>query len=43
MSVECSSRPSVASTSPSGYDGLREEGTNDGSNPRNDEGDIRQQ
>ncbi|RVW64319.1 hypothetical protein CK203_047000 [Vitis vinifera] len=43
MSVEHSSRTSATGTSASGYDGSRGEGTNDGSDPGNDEGDIRQQ
>ena len=43
MSVEHSSRPSVIGTFASGYDCSREEGTNDGSDPGNDEGDVRQQ
>ncbi|RVW68798.1 hypothetical protein CK203_062228 [Vitis vinifera] len=43
MSVEHSSRPSVTGTFASGYDGSRGEGTNDGSDPGNDEGDVRQQ
>ena len=38
-SVEHSSRPSFAGTSSTGYDGLRGEGTNDGSDTRNDGGD----
>ncbi|RVW22823.1 hypothetical protein CK203_103197 [Vitis vinifera] len=42
-SVEHSSRPSATGTSASGYDGSRREGTNDGSDPGNDEGDVRQQ
>ncbi|RVW39911.1 hypothetical protein CK203_081048 [Vitis vinifera] len=42
-SVEHSSRPSATGTSASGYDGSRGEGTNDGSDPGNDEGDVRQQ
>ncbi|RVW70023.1 hypothetical protein CK203_059050 [Vitis vinifera] len=41
-SVEHSSRPSATGTSVSGYDGSRGEGTNDGSDPGNDEGDVRQ-
>ncbi|RVW67155.1 hypothetical protein CK203_065830 [Vitis vinifera] len=41
-SVEHSSKPSVASTSASGYDGSRGEETNDGSDPGNDGGDVRQ-
>ena len=43
MSVEHSSRPSVTGTFASGYDGSRGEGTNDGSDPGNDEEDVRQQ
>ena len=39
-SVEHSSRPSFASISTTGYDGSREEGTNDGSDTENDGGDI---
>ena len=39
-SVEHSSRPSFAGTSTTGYDGLRGEGTNDGSDTGNDGGDI---
>ena len=39
-SVEHSSRPSFAGTSTIGYDGSRGEGTNDGSDTRNDGGDI---
>ena len=39
-SVEHSSRPSFAGTSTTGYDGSRGEGTNDGSDTRNDGGDI---
>ncbi|RVW12837.1 hypothetical protein CK203_110831 [Vitis vinifera] len=42
-SVEHSSRPSVVRTSASNYDGSRGEGTNDGNDPKNDEGDVRQQ
>ncbi|RVW97523.1 hypothetical protein CK203_058479 [Vitis vinifera] len=42
-SVEHSSRPSATGTSASGYDGSRGEGTNDGSDPGNDEEDVRQQ
>ncbi|RVW41808.1 hypothetical protein CK203_116928 [Vitis vinifera] len=42
-SVEHSSRPSATGTSASGYDGSRGEGTNDDSDPGNDEGDVRQQ
>ena len=42
-SVEHSSRPSATGTSASGYDGSRGEGTNDGRDPGNDEGDVRQQ
>ncbi|KAL6321740.1 hypothetical protein AAG906_031255 [Vitis piasezkii] len=44
-SVEHSSRPSATGTSASAscYDGSRREGTNDGSDPGNDEGDVRQQ
>ena len=38
-SVEHSSRPSFAGTSTTGYDGSRGEGTNDGSDTRNDGGD----
>ena len=38
-SVEHSSRPSFADTSTTGYDGSRGEGTNDGSDTRNDGGD----
>ena len=38
-SVEHSSRPSFAGTSTIGYDGLRGEGTNDGSDTGNDGGD----
>ncbi|RVW98216.1 hypothetical protein CK203_031883 [Vitis vinifera] len=37
-SVEHSSRPSATGTSASDYDGSRGEGTNDGSDPGNDEG-----
>ncbi|RVW59611.1 hypothetical protein CK203_100705 [Vitis vinifera] len=43
MSVEHSSRPSVTDTFASGYDCSRGEGTNDGSDPGNDERDVRQQ
>ena len=39
-SVEHSSRPSFVDTSITGCDGLREEGTNDGSDPRIDGRDI---
>ena len=39
-SAEHSSRPSFFGTSTTGYDGSREEGTNDGINTRNDGGDI---
>ena len=39
-SVEHSSRPSIVGTSTTGYDGLRGEGTNDGSDTGNDGGDI---
>ena len=39
-SAEHSSRPSFAGTSTTGYDGSRGEGTNDGSDTRNDGGDI---
>ena len=39
-SVKHSSRPSFPSTSTTGYDGLRGEGTNDGSDTGNDGGDI---
>ena len=38
--VEHSSRPSFACTSTTGYDGSRGEGTNDGSDTGNDDGDI---
>ena len=38
-SVEHSSRPSFASTSTIGYDGLGGEGSSDGSDTRNDGGD----
>ena len=38
-SVEHSSRPSFVGTSTTGYDGSRGEGTNDGSDTRNDGGD----
>ena len=43
MSVEHSSRPSAIGTFASGYDGSRGDETNDGSDPGNDEGDVRQQ
>ena len=39
-SAEHSSRHSFSSTSTIGYDGSRGEGTNDGSDTRNDGGDI---
>ena len=39
-SIEHISRLSIASTSTTGYDGLRGEGTNDGSDTVNDGGDI---
>ena len=39
-SAEHSSRPSFTGTSTTGYDGSRGEGTNDGSDIRNDGGDI---
>ena len=39
-SAEHSSIPSFAGTSTTGYDGSRGEGTNDGSDTRNDGGDI---
>ena len=39
-SAEHSSRPSFFGTSTTGYDGSREEGTNDGSNTGNEGGDI---
>ena len=39
-SAEHSSRPSFAGTSTTGYDGSRGEGANDGSDTRNDGGDI---
>ena len=39
-SVEHRSRSSIAGTSTTGYDGLRGEGTNDGSDTGNDGGDI---
>ena len=39
-SVEYSSRPSIACTSNTNYDGSRGEGTNDGSDTGNDGGDI---
>ena len=42
MSVEHSSKPSAASTSASGYDGLRGEETSDGSDLGNDGKDVRQ-
>ncbi|RVW15475.1 hypothetical protein CK203_096445 [Vitis vinifera] len=42
-SVEHSSRLSATGTSAFGYDGSRRKGTNDGSDPGNDEGDVRQQ
>ena len=42
-SVEHSSRPSAIGTFASGYDGSRGDETNDGSDPGNDEGDVRQQ
>ena len=42
-SIEHSNRTSVAGISAFGYDGSRGEGTNDGSDPRNDGGDARQQ
>ena len=38
--VEDSSRPSFTGTYTTGYDGSRGEGTNDGSDTRNDGGDI---
>ena len=38
-SVEHNSRPSFVGTSTTGYDGLRGEGTNDGSDTKNDGGD----
>ena len=42
MSVEHSSKPSAASISASGYDGLRGEETSDGSDLGNDGKDVRQ-
>ena len=39
-SAEHGSRPSFVGTSTTGYDGSRGEGTNDGSDTRNDGGDI---
>ena len=39
-SVKHSSRPSFAGTSTIGYDGLRGEGTNDGSDTGYDGGDV---
>ena len=42
MSVEHSSKPSAASTSASGYDGLRGEETSDSSDLGNDGKDVRQ-
>ncbi|RVW26342.1 hypothetical protein CK203_110013 [Vitis vinifera] len=42
-SVEHSSRPSAAGTSASSYDSSRGKGTNDGNDPGNNGGDIRQQ
>ena len=43
MRIEHSSRTSVVGASASGYDGSRGEGTNNGSDPGNDGGDVRQQ
>ena len=42
-SIEHGSRPNATSSSAFGYDGSRGEETNYGSDPRNDEGDVRQQ
>ncbi|RVW71424.1 hypothetical protein CK203_058107 [Vitis vinifera] len=42
-SVEHSSRPNATGTSASSYDGSRGKGTNDGNDPGNNGGDIRQQ
>ena len=39
-SAEHSCRPDFVGTSTTGYDGLRREGTNDGSDTGNDSGDI---